>query len=615
MDFPYLAVLWNQRDPEQAQAAALLLEMPCLHAWHPVLRRDGIAVYTEIPSARYLTTQHLRDEQGTLLGVLFERHRNRRLCGRELREDPGLAEAGIGTIRHLTQNYWGTYVALISNRHSGEWWVLRDCSGMIPSYYMTVRGVTLIASDVRNFIELARQRDAPGAPPPFEINWGYIAGFLTYSQLQIRETGLKNVYELLAGETLSNCRGRVGVELAWNPATFTEPDPWGSLDMRCEELRNTAQSCINAWASIHDWVVHSLSGGFDSSLVLSLLRHAPKRPHVVCVNRYSTGPAEDERRYARIAANAAHTPLVEWPWEFGHHAIDESCLRLPPRAKPTITALFRPLEAPFFSALKAAQRFDAIWSGEGGDHLFLALNTELTVLDFLRIRRSCSGLVDVLRDAARLTGRCIPHLAWDALSALARGEPIDIGIAALPNSLLVASYSHRQDLRVYIQHPWANAAKCVPPGKRQQIILLAEVLHRLRPLPASLESRELHPLLSQPLIEQCLRIPTYELLCGGRTRGLARKTFANYVPAQIIDRELKGQTTHHVLGLLHKSSSFITDLMLNGTLAQKGLLNCKALQPLVSGTIPLEASCLFPLLACVAAEAWVRTWLDIDIVR
>ncbi len=550
-----------------------------------------------------------------MLGVVFDRKGNRRMCGRELNEDLGLAQAGAGAIYHLTQNYWGTYVALISNPHSGEWWVVRDCSGMIPSYYMTVRGITLISSDVRNFLALADRRGEPDSIPPFEINWEYIAGFLAYSQLQIRETGLKNVFELLAGEILSNCGGRLGVKLAWNPATFADPEPCESLDLRCEELRNTAQSCIDAWAGIHDWIVHSLSGGFDSSLVLGLLRHAPKRPHVVCVNRYSTGPAEDERRYARIAANTAHTSLVEWPWEFGHHAIDASCLRLAPRAKPTITALLRPLEAPFFAALKAAQRFDAIWSGEGGDHLFLALNTDLTVVDFLRNRGLCSGLVDVLRDTARLTGRSIPHLSWDALSAVIHGEPSDIATPALSNSFLAASDSHRDDLRAYIQHPWANATKTVPPGKRQQIILLAEVLHRLRPLPDSLESTELQPLLSQPLVEQCLRIPIYELLSGGRTRGLARRTFANYVPAEIINRELKGQTTHHVLGLLHKSSSFVTELILNGTLAQKGLLNCEALQPLVSGTIPLETSRLFPLLACVAAEAWVRTWLDIDIVR
>jgi asparagine synthase (glutamine-hydrolysing) len=610
-----LAALWNHRDPEQARAAAFLLDMPCIHAKHPVLQRDGIAVYTELPSAPYLTAQPLGDEQGTLLGVLFERRRHQRLSGRELREDPGLQEAGIRAIRHLTENYWGTYVALTSNRQTGEWWALRDCSGMIPSYYMTVRGITLVASDVSQFLALARPRDAFGSLPPFEVNWEYIAGFLAYSQLQIRETGLKNVYELLAGETLSNSRGRVGVELAWNPATFANADPGNPLELRCEELRTTAQSCIDAWASVHDWVVHSLSGGFDSSLVLGLLRHAPNRPHVVCVNRYSTGPAEDERRYARIAANAAQTPLIEWPWEFGEHPIDESCTHIPPRAKPTVASLLRPLEASFFAALKTAQRFDAIWSGEGGDHLFLALNTELTVLDSLQIRGVHRGLVDVLRDASRLTGRSIPHLAWDALLSVTRLKRMDIDPPALSNSLLAPSYAHSQDLRAYIQHPWATSAKDVPPGKLQQIILLAEVLHRLRPLPGSLESAELHPLLSQPLIEQCLRIPTYELLCDGRTRGLARRTFASYVPMEIIHREVKGQTTHHVLGMLQRSSSFVTEFLGQGTLAQQGLLNCTELLPLVSGAIPLEGSRLFPVLACVAAEAWARTWLAIEIVR
>lgn len=611
MDLPYLAVLWNPLDPAQTQDAARVLDTLPEAPWRAALQDDGLAVFTRTIAVPYLDMLPLPDGKGTVLGVLFDSQHNHCLSAREIQSDPALRTGGTATARHLAQHYWGGYVVLLSPQHRNGVCVFRDPSGMIPCYYTNARGITLVSSDARNFLSLESSRDTRKPLLSIDINWQYLAGFLAHSQLQIRETGLKNVYELLAGEALCNRAGRQSVELLWSPAAFTETDPWGSLDARCEALHHTVQSCINAWASVHDWVVHGLSGGFDSSLLLALLNRAPERPNVVCVNRYSSGPAEDERHYARIAAQAAETPLVEWPWDFGQHALDTSCLSLPFGAKPSITALLSSLEAPFFAALKAAHRFDAIWTGEGGDHLFLALNTESTVTDFLRIRGFGTGLLQVLQDTARLTGRSIPHLT---LNMIRRQRPVIRNAhetAAMRNTLLAATDPARRHLNDYVQHPWAQATCNVPPGKRTQILLLAEVLHRLRPLPATQEGVELQPLLSQPVIEQCLRIPTYELLFGGRTRSLARKAFSREIPAEILNRELKGQTTHHALGLFYQSRPFISGLLMNGVLMQQGLLEHAALEPLVSGAMPISAPRLFPLFASVAAEAWTRHWLGI----
>ncbi len=604
-------MLWNPSHEAQSQGAARIAPVPPHESWRTVLRRCGVVVYAQETSVPYLEAHQLPEGNGVILGILFDRHQNRRLTADAVHKISKPADASIDTARRISREYWGGYLVILSNPHTGDWCVLRDSSGTIPCYYTTVRGITLVTSDARNLLHLTNCCDQRGALLSKEVNWQYLAGFLAYSQLQIRETALKSFSELLAGEALAERSDQRFLELVWDPATFIETDPYESLDARCESLRETVQACIDAWSGVHDWVVHSLSGGFDSSLVLAMLLRSRKRPNVVCINRYSNGPAEDERHYARAAARMAGIPLVEWPWDIGSRTLDMSCTALPLGAKPSMTALLSVLQASFYSALKAAHRFDAIWTGEGGDHLFLSSGTESVVADSLQIRGFRTGVHQVLRNTARLTGRSIPHLAWETVRNLIRGDSSHLESQICVNSLLPTSHPLHQDLEIYVRHPWSYAGNGAPPGKRRQIMLLAEVLNRLRPLRGTLESVALQPLLSQPIIEQCLRIPTYDLLCDSRTRGLARRAFATDIPAEILNRELKGQTTHQILGLLHRSSSFMSTLLTEGALAQQGLLDVAALKPLVAGTIPINAPQLFPLLACLAAEVWVRTWFDI----
>ena len=609
MDFPYLAVLWDPRNTVHNHGADHLLAAVSRESWLPIIERDGFAVYTQPCRVPYLHAHPLGADSGVLLGILFSRGRTRQLSARELNADPRLANPDPESPHYLTHHYWGAYVALFSN-HRGEWWVTRDCSGTIPCYYMTLFGFTLISSDTRNFLLFAAWADEQRSTVSFDVNWRYIVGFLAHSPIQIRETGIKNIYELMAGETLCNRGGCQSVEITWNPATFCETNSPDSLDTRTEALRDTAQRCIDAWASAHQWVVHSLSGGFDSSLVLALLNRSANRPNLVCVNRYSTGPGEDERCYARLAADAANAPLIEWPWDFGNHVLNESILTLPLGAKPSITALISSLEASFFTSLRAAHPLDAIWTGEGGDHLFLALKTTLPIGDFLRTRGLRRELLQVLSDNARLTGKSIPRLAFQTLRQYIWPTENDIQAPLLGYSLLAPSLQPKRNLPDFMQHPWYRATTHVSPGKRQQAIILADVLHRLRPIPGTQECIELQPLLSQPLIEQCLSIPTFELLHGGTTRGLARRAFAAEIPADIRNRELKGQTTHHALGLVRRSLPFLSELLLNGTLMKQGLLDRAALTPLLTNERPLNAQQLFALLACVAAETWLHVWAE-----
>ena len=64
-------------------------------------------------------------------------------------------------------------------------------------------------------------------------------------------------------------------------------------------------------------------------------------------------------------------------------------------------------------------------------------------------------------------------------------------------------------------HPWLRPHPSLGPGKADQIRMIAGIHHFLTD-PAPLAPASLHPLLAQPLIELCLRIPSWLWMSGGR---------------------------------------------------------------------------------------------------
>ena len=103
-------------------------------------------------------------------------------------------------------------------------------------------------------------------------------------------------------------------------------------------------------------------------------------------------------------------------------------------------------------------------------------------------------------------------------------------------------------------------------------------------------------------------IPLHLLISGGKTRGLARRAFAPYLPREITARELKGQTTTYTLGFVRRGISFVRELLLDGLLVRERILSRSALDAILLNDEPMRAEAVFPLLACVAAETWARSW-------
>jgi asparagine synthase (glutamine-hydrolysing) len=217
------------------------------------------------------------------------------------------------------------------------------------------------------------------------------------------------------------------------------------------------------------------------------------------------------------------------------------------------------------------------------------------------------GLLSAVSDAAHLSEQ--PYLlVLRTARELQRSPALWRSSDELENKgQFIVKEAITTDLLDYTVTPWAKDAKHLPKGKQYQIRFLAEVLNRNRLTRGDNGIPQQHPLLSQPLIELCLRIPTYLLLKGGKQRALARAAFQDCVPAEIIARENKGDATSHVADAIRRSEPFIRDVLLDGHLVRKGIVNPETLRPILALGQPMRVADCWPLLACMAAEIWVRT--------
>ena len=98
-----------------------------------------------------------------------------------------------------------------------------------------------------------------------------------------------------------------------------------------------------------------------------------------------------------------------------------------------------------------------------------------------------------------------------------------------------------------LTHPWLTpeSTRGVSPGILWHVMSLSMPPAYYSSFVRSDYPERTLPLLSQPLVELCLRIPTYVLIRSGRDRALARRAFAADLPAEIVRALPKGRADQH----------------------------------------------------------------------
>lgn len=599
--FGYIALIWDPDVPLQADTARRLSSrlLHELEGWKQVLASSGMSVF--ITAVHRGASRPYFLDHGVVLGTLF----NRTDTTAE-HFDVDLDVAQKQTIlssegRELIHSYWGRYVAFLQDPRTLVKRIVRDPTGGMPCFWFDSNDCHICFSRLEDALQLEPRR--------LSINWETIAVRLAISLFHAESTGLNEVSELRAGECVCFHGRSSSRAFFWSPIQIASRHRLEDPALAAEALRHTAQLCTHAWASRYTNIIHYLSGGLDSAIVLACLHSARVRTPARALTYFSPGADSDERCYVRAAARKVDYELIELPRrsEIDLREISNACRTAAP------VSLYIRVEASKQEAEVAASTgADGIFSGDGGDVLFFRTPGASTAVDYVRDHGPVPPALSVALNAACLDNVSVWIVLRDMwrygvkrkrLHSLAERRS-DWG-AVSPR--VVDCVTRKGDF----VHPWFRSAGAVGPGKLRQAYLLSFAPDFYDPFDPGLPERA-SPLLSQPLIELCLQIPTYALSPGPQDRMLARKAFSADLPEEILYRVGKGSLARHVKQTLQSNHAFLAEFLLDSILVRNRLLDRDKLVEALSNKSSRNRYWAPELLEYAGVESWARSWSPVS---
>lgn len=526
-----------------------------------------------------------------LIGTLFGRGNGLRVTSSALQGDVMPTGTPMTMAEHLIKNFWGGYLALFPA--GSDHFLLRSPLGQLPCYRTAVPGYQIFASDPRLLLEAGLFEPA--------VNWAALDAHLRWPGLRTPDTCLVGLSEIPPGALIRVVDQSEPCPRLWSPWYFTSRH-----EGRCEpqasasNLRAIICQSVAAWTRDEPHVVVTASGGVDSSIICAAL--AANGTPFTCLTLATADPSGDERSYVRLLARHLGVPIIERIWDPNYIDLSASASR----------HLARPSRKTFMQQTEIATRAAAhiagarlILDGNGGDHLFCFLHSSLPVVDRLRAEGLTKGSWQSLLDMCDIT-QC------DALT-MAR-MVLKHGLGRMPppawrrdDRFLRAD--HHPDGQPIALTPYLAEGLDEFPGKRAHVELLMRTQNNADGYAPLGNASALSPLLSQPVVEYCLSVPTWQWCKGGINRSLARDAFRADLPRAILDRVAKAGPDSFIIQLLTDNRAMLREQLLEGELAQHGLVDRAALEAAFTDPATSSNGGVYRIFDLVEAQAWIRSWM------
>lgn len=543
----------------------------------------------------------LKDTSHAIIGRIFTRD------GVELSKAPPVRQAAaIKTLMHDTRNFmanhWGSYVAFGSEDGGRSVVIARDPSGALPCYVSRFGRARMFFSDIHDALACL--------PLKLTIDARFVEASLLLPHLPKRISGFHEIAEVLPGERWSIKSGIVEMCHCWDPYQLIGDEETVSAETAASTVLTTAKMTVSALAGCFDRINVQL-GGLDSSAVLALLASTSNHPSINALNLFTKSPRGDERYFARRVAEDLGLVLMErelMPDRISFDQVVASSRQMSP--KPFLDLLNIAGDVYYEPAIVSS---NASFTGVGGDSIFLQGAGYLPALDYAEKYGLTLSLAPIIANSARYSRISVVSVLGKVVRAL-RNPKLALDHIR-DNEMRTGRYACLSDrlaemtVPLDLLHPGLIPPDSISKGKCLQVMssCFSPVEYYDRFAPTS-ELERVDVFLTQPMIETCLRIPSWILAHRGIDRGLERKAFAAILPDEIIRRRTKSTPQEVYDQFIATNRRRIFDYLLDGELLGRDMISKSKVQDALR--VNSDETAIMPLavLNLLQWEAWLRGW-------
>lgn len=503
--------------------------------------------------------------------------------GRLSQESLDTAPHCADRLETVASRHWGQFVAVAVDAQTVRFY--RDPSAGQACYMCRVGSAFFAASSV-DLLRLATGQD-------FEICRDGIIQALAYRDLRQDRTALKSVRELTPGCTASDQNEEV--RYVWQPLADLELDRALSHGEIAERLERVLRVAVRAQTNGASRVTLELSGGLDSSLLAMIL--ADMAIDFTAVSYVGPDAREDESDFARTVC--AHLGR-QWRGS----VLSPSHIRLHESAAAHLAWPSARLFTQLFdqAAEKAMEELgcDMIMSGGGGDGTFCYLPSSAPLIDCLGSWKTILNSPAVVHDLALAHDTTSAEIIWRAWRRM-----------ILPHRLSWkrdGSFLSREARRSLSRRAYHRGIDlgCAPRGKCDHLKQMIGIHNHLDAYSAPRQDALRFPLVSRPVVEAALQIPTWQWFEGGRNRAPVRRLLADRLPSMISGRRSKGGFDAVIRDIFKERSGEMKAHLHDGWLATEKIIDVDAVDEEFHRFQESGSGGINRLMVLWDTEMWVR---------
>lgn len=522
-------------------------------------------------------------------------------------------EYGTDCVRQLR----GMFGFAIWDGRNRSLFLARDRVGIKPLYYFLDKQFIAFGSELKAIL----------ADPaiPREVDPELIDRFLTYFYVPGGQTLLKNLFKLEPGHTLLAKDGKLEIRRYWDLDFSGSNDRQAGRDFE-GELIQLLDETVNLHMISDVPVGFLLSGGLDSTAMLSFAAQKTDKPISTFTIGFSSESVVDERPFARLAAErfgSKHYELSISPDDFAAFLPQYVWHMEEPVCEPPAIALY------YISKL-ARQHVTVLISGEGGDEAFAGYENYRNIFWFERMKAAFGPLKAPVGQGMSLLGRKLHSRVLTKYGAR-MGVPFEeyyLGRTTSPFEFFPRErsnfYSEAMGRHVNAERS-ANATRQYL-ARAGDYNLLNKMLYvdTNTWLPDELlikadkmtmaNSIELRvPLLDHKVLEFAAKLPRNQKVRRLTMKYLAKKALRGRVPEEIVTRRKAGFPVPYRMWLRSNLRDWVGEILLDRKTVNRGYFQKSAVEKLVrhnsNGTDYSKE-----LFSLVVLELWHRIFEDRDSV-